>query len=105
MRGSFWQKDSLITHFLFELRPIIIFIPVANFGDQSLYQESYIYIFSVKLALQPTRLKSATVSLVSNSSLITFHQLFLTKTSRNKNRFFLLEIQYMNSPKEGNQKS
>ena len=36
MRGSFWQKDSLITHILFELQPIIIFSPVANFGDQSL---------------------------------------------------------------------
>ena len=41
MRGSFWQKDSLITHILFdthilfELQPIIIFSPVANFGDQS----------------------------------------------------------------------
>ena len=36
MRESFWQKDSLITHILFELQPIIIFSPVANFGDQSL---------------------------------------------------------------------
>ena len=36
MRGSFWQKDNLITHILFELQPIIIFSPVPNFGDQSL---------------------------------------------------------------------
>ena len=35
MRESFWQKDSLITHIIFELQPIIIFCPVANFGDQS----------------------------------------------------------------------
>ena len=34
MRESFWQKDSLITHILYELQPIIIFSPVANFGDQ-----------------------------------------------------------------------
>ena len=37
MRGSFWQKDSLKTHILFELQPIIIFSPVANFGNQSLH--------------------------------------------------------------------
>ena len=36
MRGSFWQKNSLITHILFELQPIIIISQVANFGDQSL---------------------------------------------------------------------
>ena len=36
MRGSFWEKDSLITHILFELQPIFIFSPVANFGNQSL---------------------------------------------------------------------
>ena len=36
MRGSFWKKDSLITYILFELQPITIFSPVANFGDQSL---------------------------------------------------------------------
>ena len=35
-RESFWQKDNLITHILFELQPIIIFSQVANFGDQSL---------------------------------------------------------------------
>ena len=34
--GSFWKKDSLITDIIFELQPIIIFSPVANFGDQSL---------------------------------------------------------------------
>ena len=31
-----WQINSLVTHILFELQPIIIFSPVANFGDQSL---------------------------------------------------------------------
>ena len=31
IRGSFWQKDSLITHIFFELQPIMIFSPVANF--------------------------------------------------------------------------
>ena len=36
MMGSFWQKDSLITHIIFELQPIIIFSPVTNFGDRSL---------------------------------------------------------------------
>ena len=40
MRGSFWQNDSLITHILYELQPIIIFSPVANFGDQSLVLRS-----------------------------------------------------------------
>ena len=35
-----WKRESLITHILFELQPIIIFSPVANFGDQSLYQFS-----------------------------------------------------------------
>ena len=38
MRGSFWQKNSFITHILFELQPIIIFSPVANFGNQSILQ-------------------------------------------------------------------
>ena len=33
---SFWQNNSLVTYILFELQPIIIFSPVANFGDQSL---------------------------------------------------------------------
>ena len=47
MRGSFWLKDSLITHILFELKPIIIFSPVANFGDQFLiYSNTYTYVFA-----------------------------------------------------------
>ena len=45
MRESFWQKDSLITHILFELQPFIIFSPVANFGDQSL---EYFVIFKYR---------------------------------------------------------
>ena len=36
MAVSFCLKDSLITHTLFELQPIMIFSLVANFGDQSL---------------------------------------------------------------------
>ena len=36
MRGSFWYKDSLITLILFELQPIMIFSPVANFGHHPL---------------------------------------------------------------------
>jgi hypothetical protein len=36
MRGSFWHKNSLITHILFELQPIMIFSPVANFGHHPL---------------------------------------------------------------------
>ena len=35
-RRSFWQKDSLITHILFELWLIMIFSPVANFGQHPL---------------------------------------------------------------------
>jgi hypothetical protein len=31
-----WQNNSLVTHILFELQPIIIFSPVANFGNQSI---------------------------------------------------------------------
>ena len=36
MGESFWQKDSLITHILFELWLIMIFSPVANFAQHSL---------------------------------------------------------------------
>ena len=37
MGETFWQKDSLITHILFELRLIMILSPVANFGQHPLY--------------------------------------------------------------------
>ena len=37
MGESFWQNNSLVTHILFELQPIIIFSPVANFGNQSIF--------------------------------------------------------------------
>ena len=45
---SFWQKDSLITNILFELylfcsTTILIFSPVANFGDQSLCKHSIMH--------------------------------------------------------------
>ena len=33
---SFWPKDSLITHILFELWLIMMISPVANFAQQSL---------------------------------------------------------------------
>ena len=36
MEEPFWQNNSLVSHILFELQPIIIFSPVANFGNQSL---------------------------------------------------------------------
>ena len=37
MGETFWPKDSLITHILFELWLIMIFSPVANFAQQSLH--------------------------------------------------------------------
>ena len=37
MEETFWQKDSLITHILFELWLIMLFSPVANFAQQSLH--------------------------------------------------------------------
>ena len=37
MGEPFWQNNSLVSHILFELQPIIIFSPVANFGNQSLF--------------------------------------------------------------------
>jgi len=39
MGEPFWQNNSLVSHILFELQPIIIFSPVANFGNQSLPRE------------------------------------------------------------------
>ena len=33
MRGSFWQKDSLITHILFELQPIVVSIVTIRLGE------------------------------------------------------------------------
>ena len=45
MKGTFWQKNCLITDILFELQPIIIFSPVANFGDQSLITETLFFLF------------------------------------------------------------
>ena len=35
MGELFRQNNSLVTHILFELQSIIMFSPVANFGDQS----------------------------------------------------------------------
>jgi hypothetical protein len=45
MGESFWQNNSLVTHILFELQPIIIFGPVVNFGDQSLVMFHKLSIF------------------------------------------------------------
>ena len=42
MGESLWQNNRMITHVLFELQPIIIFSPVANFGDQSLVKKCYV---------------------------------------------------------------
>ena len=41
MRGLFWHKDSVITHIFFELQPIMIFSPVANFGHHPLQAAAY----------------------------------------------------------------
>ena len=63
MRGSFWKKDSLITYILFELQPITIFSPVANFGDQSLFEaisllyHSFINIFPRQDLILPVKTK------------------------------------------------
>ena len=38
-RGSFWHKDSLITHVPYELQPILIFSPVANFRHHPLVHD------------------------------------------------------------------
>ena len=36
MGESFWQNNSLVTHIFFELQPIMVFSPVANFGHHPL---------------------------------------------------------------------
>ena len=46
MGERFWQNNSLVIHILFELQPIIIFSPVANFGNQSLYQLINLYLLN-----------------------------------------------------------
>ena len=40
MEGSFWQKDSLTTHILFELCLFMIFSPVANLMHHPLPREN-----------------------------------------------------------------
>ena len=45
MGESFWQNNSLVTHILFELQSIIIFSPVANFGDQSPVLRDFFNVF------------------------------------------------------------
>ena len=44
MGESFWQNNSNVTHVIFELQPIIIFSPVANFGNQSIIQNWVDYV-------------------------------------------------------------
>ena len=39
---AFWQKDSLITHILFEQWLIMIFSPVANFAQQSIASAEFV---------------------------------------------------------------
>ena len=36
IRETFWQNNSLVTHILFELKPIMIFSPVVDFGHHPL---------------------------------------------------------------------
>ena len=43
MSESFWQKDRMVTHILFDLCLFKHFIPVANFGQQSLWM----YLFQI----------------------------------------------------------
>ena len=38
MGESLWQKDRMVTHILFDLCLFKHFSPVANFGNQSLFQ-------------------------------------------------------------------
>ena len=51
MGGTFWEKDSFFTHILFELWLIMIFRPVANFVQQSIFHRKsamfYVLYFSV----------------------------------------------------------
>ena len=49
---SFWQKDSLITHILFELQPIMIFSPVANFGHHPLLLQTILGLRSLQYLFQ-----------------------------------------------------
>ena len=48
MGESFWQKDSLITHTIFELWLIIIFSPVANFGQHPLVCKKRHFVIKLK---------------------------------------------------------
>ena len=41
MGKSFGKNNSLVTHILFELQPIMIFSPVANFGHHPLQAAAY----------------------------------------------------------------
>ena len=45
---SFWRKDSLITHILFELWLIMISSPVANFAQQSLLTQVQTHVRHVR---------------------------------------------------------
>ena len=65
IRESFWQNNSLGTLVLFELQPIMIFSPVANFGHHPLHifmlkclLNNLFYFFS--LAVHPNKLLIAT---------------------------------------------
>ena len=64
MGEPFWQNNSLVSHILFELQPIIIFNPVANFGNQSLI-----------LGLQGMYLDAVVVSITSHSLFFRFFQI------------------------------
>ena len=47
MGGSFWQKDSLITHIPFELWLIMVFSPVANFEQHPLEYNDVFFLVRI----------------------------------------------------------
>ena len=72
MRGSFGTKNSIITHIHFELQPILIFSPVANFGDQSLNESNILsistYQFLTSKTMEVRAVPIITVMITTNTS-------------------------------------
>ena len=53
MGESFWQNNSLVTHIHFDLQPIMIFSPVANFGTHPLYEDmQYVHMVYLVVTMQ-----------------------------------------------------
>ena len=82
----FWQNNSLVSHILFELQPIIIFNPVANFGNQSLI-----------LGLQGMYLDAVVLSITSHSLFFRFFQIhsfiiFFQHVCSMNSRFIMFHI-------------